>query len=56
MLMITSDAQIKKLLEKGRKQRSEAFFGMFTWLLSVTRLKGDGAAEKRAAPEQCCPN
>ncbi len=56
MLMITSDPQIKELLERGRKQRSDAFFGVFTWFSVAARPKDDGAVKKQAAPEQRCPN
>lgn len=56
MLMITSDTQMKELLEKGRKLRSDAVFGMLKRVLFAGRLKSDGAVEKRAAPEQCRPN
>ncbi len=56
MLMITSDAKMKELLERGRKQRSDAFFGMLKRVLfAARRPKSDGAVEKRAAPKQCCP-
>lgn len=56
MIMITSEPRIKELLAKGRKERSEAFIGMFKWLSHAARRMADMPAKRRAASKECCPN
>lgn len=56
MLIVTSDPKIKALLEKGRKQRSDAFFGVLQRLWSIARPKVGAGSVERAAPKQRCPS
>ncbi len=52
MLAVASDTRVKALLEKGRKERSDAFFAAFRWLKSP---KLTMRIAKRAVPKQHCP-
>lgn len=56
MLIVTSDPKIKALLEKGRMQRSEAFFGGLQRLWSIAQPKLGAREAKRATPKQRCPS
>ena len=56
MLIITSDPKVKKMLEEGRKQRSDAFFRMFSWFSSAARSKAVTTLEKGATCAQGCPS
>jgi len=56
MLMITSDPKIKKLVAKGRKERSLAFWRMLFNGSSTARPKVVTALGKGAAPAQRCPS
>ncbi len=56
MLIVTSDPKIKALLEKGRKQRSDAFIGVLPWLWSIVQPRVGMGSVKRAAPKQHCPS
>lgn len=56
MLMITSEARTKELIEKGRKERSDALFQALNWVLVAVRLKSRDMREIGAAAKQGCPN
>lgn len=56
MLMITSERQIKELIKRGRKERSDALFQAISWLMLVVRPNKGTAQQKEAALKQCCPN
>lgn len=56
MLIVTSDPKLKEMLQEGRKQRSNAFFNLFSRVSFTARRKVVTASEKGATNAQGCPD
>ena len=56
MLIISSDPKVKQMIEKGRKERSDAFWRVLLRVSFTARPKVVTALESGAAGAQGCPN